>query len=155
MDYRELAELLIHRYQTGFPLTSRPFKVIADELGLAEEQIMETFQRLLEEGLISRLGPVFTTHRVGYSFLAAMACPQEKIDSIAEFVNSFDEVNHNYEREGKLNLWFVLTGKDESHLDSVVKKIEQETGLVVHPFPMLRPFKIDLSLKGKIDWSRV
>lgn len=153
LDYRELCQLLIDRYQSGFPVTSAPFDQIAQETGIDAETIQMTFIKMQDDGLITRLGPVFNTHRVGYSFLAAVECPEDRIQNVAEVINSFNEVNHNYERENKLNLWFVLTGKDEKHLAGVVQEIEKKTGLKVHAFPMLKAFKIDLSLKNKIDWS--
>lgn len=122
------------------------------ETGASAELIQQILGELSEAGLISRIGPVFGTHKVGYSFLAAMKCPPERIEEVAEMINSFEEVNHNYLRENALNLWFVMTGPDAAHLDRAVRTLEEKSGLNVHRFPMIRPFKIDLSLKGDFKW---
>ena len=152
MDYKELASKLILKYQKSFPLVSRPFELIASELNIDEETVRLAFLKMQEEGIISRVGPIFGTHKVGYSFLAAIECPDDQIENVSSTINKFEEVNHNYLRENSLNIWFVLTGKDQEHLDHVVHSIETETGLRVYRFPMVRPFKIDLSLKGDLKW---
>ena len=152
MEYKELASILILRYQKDFPLVSRPYEVIARELNLDEQTVQMTFEKMQNEGIITRVGPIFATHKVGYSFLAAVECPENRIDQVSSIISNYHEVNHNYLRENKLNLWFVVTGKDREHLDLVVNEIESSTGLVVHRFPMVRSFKIDLSLKGDIKW---
>lgn len=152
MDKKELAALLIKLYQRDFPLSRNPYEEMARATGASAEEVQQTLAELAEKGLISRIGPVFGTHKVGYSFLAAMKCPEERIEEVAEMINTFDEVNHNYLRENELNLWFVMTGPDADHLDSAVKSLEEKSGLSVHRFPMVRPFKIDLTLKGDFKW---
>lgn len=147
MDRISLCEILILKYQDNFPLSHRPYLEIAHELGISEQEVLEAFSFMVSEKIITRIGPVFQTNKVGRSYLAAVSCPSERISAVAEIINSYDEVNHNYERENELNLWFVLTGKNEAHLENVKSEIEKRTGLTVYPFEMVKPFKIDLSLK--------
>lgn len=147
MDCNQKHLQLISRYQKDFPLCSRPFLKIANELSCDEDEIRKMFQSMKDEDLISRVGPVFTTGRVGKSFLAAVKCPSERIEDVAEKINSFEEVNHNYLRENELNIWFVMTAKDEKTLSEKTLELEKLIGLTVYKFPMIKPFKIDLSLK--------
>lgn len=149
MDNKELINTLILNYQDSFPLVSRPFLVIANELKISEEDVRDAYLLMLEKKIISRIGPVFETNKVGRSYLAAVSCPEDRIDEVAEVINSYKEVNHNYERENELNMWFVMTGKDEAHLEEIKRDIEEKTGLIVYPFEMVKPYKIDLSLKRK------
>lgn len=148
MDKRQLFRDLLDHFQSDFPIERNPFEVIAHALKYKENEVREGFKSLLEEGFISRVGPVFGTHKVGYSFLAAVKCPTERIEEVASVINSFDEVNHNYLRENELNLWFVVTGKNAESLDEVIEDLEVKIGLPVFRFPMIRPFKIDLQMKG-------
>lgn len=149
MVNKDLITSLILKYQNNFPLSERPYMTIAQELNISEEEAHQAFIDMIEEGTITRIGPVFETNKVGRSYLAAIRCPESRIDEVAKVINSYPEVNHNYERENELNLWFVLTGKNEEHLESVKNEIEVRTGLIVYPFEMEKPFKIDLSLKNK------
>ncbi|HAF90326.1 MAG TPA: AsnC family protein, partial [Pseudomonas sp.] len=74
----------------------------------------------------------------------ALAVPTERLEQVAERINRFPEVNHNYLREHRYNLWFVLTGPDRTHLDRVLAEIEADTGLVPLDLPMQSAYRIDL-----------
>ena len=102
-------------------------------------------------GLISRIGAVIAPHRAGWSTLAAMAVPPERLEAVAGLVSGFPEVNHNYEREHRLNLWFVVTGPDLGHVRSVLQAIEEGTGLDVIDLPMVEAFRLDLGFS--LQWD--
>ncbi|MES9928204.1 MAG: Lrp/AsnC family transcriptional regulator, partial [Candidatus Thiodiazotropha sp. 6PDIVS] len=93
-----LERQLLNDFQDGFPLTPHPFRTIAERVGSTEGEVMSTLQQLQTNRLISRVGPVFRPNRVGASTLAAMEVPKERLESVADVVSSYGEVNHNYER---------------------------------------------------------
>jgi hypothetical protein len=70
---------------------------------------------------------------------------------VAETVNRFPEVNHNYEREHRFNLWFVVTAGSEGRLQAALGAIEQVAGYPLLRLPLLHEYHIDLgfSLDGK------
>jgi DNA-binding Lrp family transcriptional regulator len=107
---------LLNDFQSGFPLVPRPFAEVANRLGIGELEVIARLERLYAAGAISRVGPVLRPRRVGASTLAAMAVPEERIEEVAQLVNGYREVNHNYERDHRFNLWFVLTAADEERL---------------------------------------
>jgi DNA-binding Lrp family transcriptional regulator len=146
-----LEQSLLNDFQQGFPLSPTPFAEMAAQLGVSEEQVLTTLARLQQRGAVSRVGPVFRTHSIGASTHAAMSVPEERLEAVAEQVNSFDAVNHNYEREHKLNLWFVATAPDEAHLQQVLQEIESSTGIEVIALPMLEDFHIDLGFD--LQWT--
>ena len=135
---------LLNDYQQGLPLSPRPFAEIADALGVDEKDVIARLKRLKESGAISRVGPVFRPKRLGSSTLAAMAVPTDQLEQVAQLVNGYSEVNHNYEREHEYNLWFVVTGEDERHVSRVIRDIWQRTGIDVLNLPMLAEYHIDL-----------
>jgi len=138
---------LLNDFQHGLPLVSRPFAEIAEKLGTTEEQVIETLQALHNEGYVSRVGAVFRANSVGASTLAAMAVPEDKLESVAALVSGYTEVNHNYQREHHFNLWFVATAEDHAALHSVLQEIEHLTGLAVLYLPMLEDYHIDLGFE--------
>jgi hypothetical protein len=83
-------------------------------------------------------------HRAGWSTLAAMQVPVEMLPAVAEFVSGFEEVNHNYEREHRLNLWFVVTASSAQRVEQVLREIEYRTGLAVIDLPLVEAFRLDL-----------
>lgn len=135
---------LLNDFQRGFPLTSAPFDVISRRLGLGVEDVLETLRRLTREGVISRVGVVFCPNRIGVSTLAAMAVPKGRLAEVAQRVNTYPEINHNYEREHRFNLWFVAIAANPAHLERVLHDIEQQTGLAVMRLPMVQDYHIDL-----------
>ena len=140
----DLEKRLLNEYQQGLPLSPTPFADIAAHLGTSEALVLKILKRLQDAGVISRVGPVFKPKRIGASTLAAMAIPEEELTSIAEQINRFEEVNHNYEREHRYNLWFVVTAPDQAHLDRVLAQMERETGYPILNLPMEKQFHIDL-----------
>jgi len=119
---------LINEFQRDFPLEPQPFAEIAYRLCADEETVLAALRRLREAGVVSRVGAVFAPRRVGASTLAALAAPPGRIEEIAARVSGRPEVNHNYEREHRYNLWFVVTASDEAHLVRTLEAIERDTG---------------------------
>lgn len=146
-----LERRLLNDFQDGFPLTPRPFQTIAERVGSTENDVMRTLQQLQSQRLISRVGPVFRPNRVGASTLAAMEVPMERLEEVADIVSSYGEVNHNYEREHRLNLWFVVTAADRESLNQVLKEIEAASGLEVIDLPMIEDFYINLGFP--LQWT--
>ena len=147
----ELEKRLLNDFQDGFPLTPRPYERIARHLGVSEEAVLAALGRLSEDGLISRVGPVFRPNRVGASTLAAMAVPEERLEQVAALVSGYAEVNHNYEREHSLNLWFVATAPDRQRLRAVLDEIAARSGLPVLDLPMLEDYFINLGFP--LQWT--
>jgi DNA-binding Lrp family transcriptional regulator len=148
-QFSSLEQRLLNEFQHGMPLTPNPYADIARQLGVYETTVLETLQRLQTEGVISRVGAVFRPNRIGASTLAAIAVPAEELEEVAAIVSEFAEVNHNYEREHRFNLWFVVVADDEDRLESVLAEIEARCGYPVLDLPLLNEYFIDLGFDLK------
>ena len=137
-------ETLWQLLEQGLPLVPRPWAELAHQAGCSEEQVLERLRSLAATGALSRVGPVMEHSKAGASPLVALAVPPAQIEQIATYINRLPEVNHNYEREHRYNLWFVLTGPSRSHLDAVLQNIQHDTGLEPLDLPMLKSYRIDL-----------
>jgi DNA-binding Lrp family transcriptional regulator len=135
---------LLNDFQRDFPLCAQPYAALAAQLGSDEPTILDTLQRLHHDGCLSRIGAVFAPRRVGASTLAALAVPPEQLENIADRVSAYPEVNHNYEREHRFNLWFVVTASDAQQLERVLRDIKTGTGCQLIVLPLLEEFHIDL-----------
>ena len=147
----QLERLLLNDFQRDFPLTARPFAVIAEALGSTEDEVIEAFKGLEDSGAVSRIGGTVATGSVGASTLAALAVPAERLEEVAELVSSYDQVNHNYEREHRFNLWFVVTAANQDELQGVLDDIERQSGLAALDLPMEAAYHIDLGFE--LDWE--
>ena len=148
-EFSQLEQRLLNEFQHGLPLTAEPFADIARQLGVYETTVLETLQRLQTEGVVSRVGAVFRPNRIGASTLAAIAAPETELEQVADIVSSFAEVNHNYEREHRFNLWFVVVAEDEQRLQRVLQEIENSCGYTVLDLPLLNEHFIDLGFDLK------
>jgi DNA-binding Lrp family transcriptional regulator len=135
---------LLNSWQRGFPLVPRPFAAIAGACALEEDEVIQRFGQLKNRGLIDRIAPVFRPNTAGASTLAAMAVPAARLDAVAAQVSAHAGVNHNYERENPVNLWFVATAPSDAALQWTLSCVEHETGLPVLRLPLIEEFHIDL-----------
>lgn len=140
----DLGFRLLNDWQRDFPLQPRPFAAIGEALGVREEEVLARYRRMCDERLISRIGAVLAPRRFGASSLAALAAPPERLTEVARRVSSEPTVNHNYQREHRLNLWFVVTARDQARLEHVVRGIEADTACRVLLLPLEEAFHIDL-----------
>lgn len=142
-----LHKQLLNNYQQDFPLSPTPYRDIAEQLGVSEDEVLAAFQVLAEQQLISRIGPVIAPNAIGSSALVAMAVPDADLAWVAELVSSYPEVNHNYERENRFNLWFVLIADNDEHLHGVIADIEARSGYQTMLLPMLADYFINLGFE--------
>jgi DNA-binding Lrp family transcriptional regulator len=135
---------LVNDWQRGFPLVSKPYAELAHSLGLSEAEVISRLKKLAENGAVSRIGAVFRPHALGWSTLAAVSAPENRIEAVAQIINGYPEVNHNYEREHVFNLWFVATAPSREKIAQVLTEIGRAAGSTVLDLPMLENFHIDL-----------
>ena len=147
----QLEKQLLNDYQQEFPLSATPYQDIAMSLGVTEEAVLAAFEELNQQQFISRIGLVIAPNNIGASTLVAMAVPDEQLQSVAEIVSLYPEVNHNYERENIFNLWFVLISKDDTHLQTIIEAIELETGFKAMQLPLLADYFINLGFEIDFD----
>jgi DNA-binding Lrp family transcriptional regulator len=143
-ELTELDRRLLNDFQQDFPLSAAPYADMARALGVTEEEVLARLRELKQAGAISRVGAVVRPNTVGVSTLAAMAVPPDELETVAAIVNGYTEVNHNYEREHRLNLWFVAAAADEAALDATLEKIARLTGISVLKLPLVEEYHIDL-----------
>ena len=135
---------LIDGWQSGFPVAERPFETVAADVGVGEAETLERVERLYDEGIIRRFGPVLNPPVIGSSTLAAVQAPEDRFEAVAAVINEYDQVNHNYARDHEWNMWFVVTAASKERRDEIVAEIEERTGCAVLVLPMLTDFYIDL-----------
>ena len=148
----ELARRFLNRYQGDFPVCEQPFTEVAEALDTEVTTIIDTIRNLLDEGLLSRFGPLYDAACMGGSLtLAALAVPEDRFEEITKLVNDFPEVAHNYRREHELNMWFVIATESPEGLQDTITRIEQSANLPVYNFPKLQTFYLGLWLEIDAD----
>jgi siroheme decarboxylase len=138
---------LLNRLQDGLPVTRRPFDALAHELGLEASEVLDRLRCLLDAGVLSRFGPMYNAEQLGGALsLCAMEVPEARFEQVAGQVNAHPEVAHNYAREHRLNMWFVVATEEVDQVADVLTAIEHETGCKVYDMPRQEEFYIGLKL---------
>lgn len=136
---------LINRLQHGLPLVRRPWQALAEELGSSSEVVRARVQALLDDGTLTRFGPMFDIERLGGAFtLAALSVPEERFDEVAAILDAMPEVAHNYRREHAWNMWFVLGCATPEGIAETIARIEAQTGLPVLNLPKEETYHVGL-----------
>jgi DNA-binding Lrp family transcriptional regulator len=145
----EIDRRIINALQTGFPISERPYQEAAQALGISEPELIERLENLLQDQTLSRFGPLYDAEAMGGALtLAAMQVPDERFEEIAEIVNEFPEVAHNYARNHALNMWFVLATETPGQLRQALTGIERRTGLTVYNMPKITEYFVGLKLEA-------
>lgn len=149
--YSDIEMQILNDFQHRFPLVHRPFLKMGERLRIPEEAVIEHLRHLNAIGAVSRVGPVFSPGCVGVSTLAALAVPEARLEALANSINAFPEINHNYQREHAYNLWFVVTAADAGQLDQTLVTIAGQADCPMLTLPLKESFHIDLGfdLKGE------
>ena len=135
---------ILNRIQSDFPITSRPYMPIADEVGISEDDVLKRLVRLKENGIIRRIGGNFVPNKLGFvSTLCAAKVPEDKIESFAKIVNRYPGVTHNYLRDNKYNIWFTFIAPSMEEIEANLESISKETGISdIINLPATKVFKI-------------
>lgn len=143
---------IIHALQSDFPVEPNPFATVAAPLNLTEATLLTTLDGLLQSGFLTRFGPLFNAEQMGGGLtLAAMALPKEVFDSVAQVVNGFPEVAHNYARDHTLNMWFVVATETKPEIAQVLARIENLTGYPVFNMPKLEEYRLGFKVQMGAD----
>jgi DNA-binding Lrp family transcriptional regulator len=141
----ELDRRLINRLQHGLPLVRHPWQALAEELNAEATELRERVQALLDDGTLTRFGPMFDIERLGGAFtLAALAVPEERFDAVTDQLADMPEVAHNYRREHPWNMWFVLGCATPDGIARTIARIEALTGLAVLNLPKEATYHVGL-----------
>ena len=115
INERQLISVLQH----GLPLVSRPYEVIAQQIGSTETEVMNYISLMQERGDIKRFGVVVRHRPLGYKANAMVVwdIPDDRVDELGQCFGQFEFVTLSYRRPRNLpdwpyNLFCMIHGKD-------------------------------------------
>jgi DNA-binding Lrp family transcriptional regulator len=135
---------ILNALQGSIQLVEQPFAPIAADLGIAESELLLRTQALRDAGVLRHLSPIFDVFRIGYkSALIAFAVAPERLEEAAAVVTAHPGVSHNYAREHRFNIWFVLAIPRERDFEGTVGALARDAGAITYNIlPAIKLFKI-------------
>ena len=126
---------LVEATQAGLPITVKPYHTIAENLDVDPEIVMQQFQKLLNQGIIRRIGVVPNHYKLGYhaNGMSVWDVPDELIIELGNKIGKLDFVSHCYHRprhlpEWPYNLFAMVHGHDRETTDKYVEQIADILG---------------------------
>ena len=148
LDKKILSEL-----QDNFPLNDRPYDIIAERLGIEIDELWPRVVRLIDSGVIRRMGASLDSGKLGYSStLAAIRIRPDLVEQAADVIGKYSEVTHSYLRSNSFNIWFTLIAENETRIEEILEIIRAELSLNVSDvlnLPAKKVFKLDARFKIK------
>ena len=121
---------LIKKLQPEFPLTERPFAVLAAQAGISEEAMIKFFKKLQRGKVLRYIAPMFDLRQIGVvSSLVAMKVPVKKLKATIKIINAFPNISHNYLREDAYNVWFTVSAASEKRRAAILAEIRKRSGI--------------------------
>lgn len=131
----ELEKRIIASIQGDMPAVERPYRQIAADLGIEEQQLLGILQRLVRRGVIRRFGATLRHQKSGFSAnaMTAWLVDEEHMDAVGAIMASFKEVSHCYRRdptpEWRYNLYTMIHGKSEDDCRRTAEKMAHKAGV--------------------------
>lgn len=120
---------IIRKLSGDVPLSLEPYKLIADELGIKEEELLSKLKELHDEGVIRRISGILYHREVGIKANAMVVwiVQEDRMDEVASIACSFSEVTHCYQRptypNWTYNFFTMIHGESEEKCEAVIRKI--------------------------------
>lgn len=149
MTADQIDRKLLNLIQANFPLSPEPYREIGETLGISEEEVLSRIGKMIDSGLIRRLGGIFDSRKLGYQgTLCAMRVEENLIDKVAAAINSYPGVTHNYLREHDYNMWFTAMAQSKEKLEEMLSQIKKDTGInEILVLPAQKLFKIRVNFE--------
>lgn len=126
---------LIKATQGGLPLTRRPYHSVGAAVGISGEEVIARLRRMLETGVIRRIGCVPNHYRVGYvaNGMSVWDVDDEAVADAGVAVGGLDFVSHCYRRPRHPPLWpynlfAMVHGRSRDEVSAKVAEIRHLLG---------------------------
>lgn len=120
---------IINKLSGDIPLVEEPYKKIAEELGITEEEVLSRIKEFQNKEIVRRIGAILYHREVGYKWNAMVVwtIPQDSVEKTASAMCSFKEVTHCYERptfsNWPYNIFTMIHGESKKECENIVKQI--------------------------------
>jgi len=131
----ELDKKIIGLLQDDLPLEPRPFAIMADQVGITEDQFLRRVNSMVEMGIIRRFGATLYHQEAGFSSNAMVAwvVPADMIEEAGRAMAKFREVTHCYQRrpqkDWKYNLYTMIHGENRAECHKIARRMSRRIGI--------------------------
>jgi len=128
----ELEKDIVTELQEDLPLSSHPFRLIAEKIGIKEEELLAKIREMKAQGIIRRFGAVLRHQKAGYvaNAMVVWRVPEERAKEVGRMMADFREVSHCYQRatcpDWTYNLFTMIHGKSREECERIAALISDK-----------------------------
>ncbi len=130
-----LQKKIVTALQGDIPLEKEPFKEVAHELGLTQDELLKYLKHMKSEGSLRRVGAVLYHRHAGYvaNAMVAWKVPDDMIDKTGYVLASFMEASHVYRRpaypQWPYNIYTMIHGTSRESCENTVQRMARAVGI--------------------------
>ena len=131
----DLEKNIVKAIQGDLPIRPAPYREIAETLGISEELLLDTLQRLCDRGVIRRFGATLRHQKSGFTANAMVAwcVEEERSDQVGQIFAAFKEVSHCYHRkptrDWPYNLYTMVHAGDEAECRETAARMAEQAAV--------------------------
>ncbi|MEG1345415.1 MAG: hypothetical protein RSC78_01635 [Acidaminococcaceae bacterium] len=143
-DLTPLEIKIIKALQAEFPLVPEPYRILAQELGLAEAELLAILTTLQQRGLLKRISVALRHNNVGYTtnVMLVWDVPAAQVATVARLLTADSHITHCYERaksaEFDYNLYSMTHATGEEEYQAFLDTITSAVGSLATKYLALR-----------------
>ncbi|MDH5765579.1 MAG: Lrp/AsnC family transcriptional regulator [Gammaproteobacteria bacterium] len=131
----DLDRRIVLATQSGLPVVAEPYRVIAEQLGISNELLMQRLETMKKDNRIRRIGVVPNHYKLGYTAngMSVWDVDDNIINEVGEQLGQLEMVTHCYQRprfppEWSYNLFAMVHGRDREEVLNKVAQIAELLG---------------------------
>jgi DNA-binding Lrp family transcriptional regulator len=144
-----LDRAIVAATQEGLPLTPTPYADVAATVGSTEAEVIARLGRMLDAGVVRRIGAVPNHYRLGLSHngMTVWDVDDGEIDRLGTLIGALDFVTHCYRRPRALpdwpyNLFAMVHGRSRDEVEAKRAEIAEMLGAAVRGSDILYSTRI-------------
>lgn len=131
----DLEKKVIAAIQGDMPIVARPYRDLADKIGIPEEEFLSVLSVLCKRGIIRRFGATLRHQKSGYAAnaMGAWQVDEARIEAVGEIMASQRQISHCYRRnpapDWPFNLYTMIHADSEASCRELAQRLSEETGV--------------------------
>lgn len=131
----DIDRAIIQATQAGLPLTSAPYDAVGEQVGVSGEEVMQRMERMLDAGIIRRIGAVPNHYALGFrgNGMTVWDVDDRRAHELGRMIGQLEFVSHAYLRprhapEWTYNLFAMVHGSDREEVKTKAAAIRTLLG---------------------------
>ncbi len=121
--------------QDGLPIVREPYAAVGEEIDMGGVEVIERLRRMLDAGVVRRMGASLAHRKAGFTANAMIAwpVPEKQLDEVAETLARHREVTHCYSRKTApgwpYNLYTMVHGHSREECNGLIEEMSEEVNI--------------------------